>query len=78
MNNDMVNSPPHYQGEYKEIECVDAIRAQLGYTGFIAYLRGSIAKYNWRLMKKENPVEDARKLEWYSRKLVEVLKEGES
>lgn len=68
---DMVNSPPHYtQGG---IECIDGIRAQLGPEGFIAYLRGTIAAYNWRLMHKLNPPEDAKKMQWYSNKLVEAM-----
>lgn len=68
---DMVNSPPHYnQGD---IECIDAIQAQLSPEEFVGYLRGTIAKYNWRLMLKSNPHEDAQKMAWYQAKLIEVL-----
>lgn len=78
MSNDMVNSPPHYQGEYKDIECIDCIRAMLGRDGFIAFIRGQIIRYNWRVLNKQNPVQDAQKLAWYANKLEEVLKEGMS
>lgn len=68
---DMVNSPPHYnQGD---IECIDAIQAQLTEEEFVGYLRGTIAKYNWRLMLKSDPHEDAQKMAWYQAKLIEVL-----
>ncbi len=69
---DLVNSPPHYnQGD---VECIDAIRAQLTREEFIGYLRGTVAKYNWRLMLKDNPHEDARKMAWYQTKLIEALR----
>lgn len=68
---DMVNSPPHYnQGG---IECIEAIKAQLGIEGFVAYLRGTIAKYNWRLLHKFDPVEDASKMKWYQDRLIVEL-----
>jgi hypothetical protein len=68
---DMVNHPPHYT--FGGIECLDAIKAQLGKDGFIAFLRGQIAKYNWRLMHKSNPLEDAKKIQFYTNKLVNEL-----
>ena len=68
---DQVNHPPHYtQGS---IECIDAMEAMLGRDGFIAYLRGSIMKYNWRLLNKAGPAEDAAKLAWYNNRLLQVL-----
>lgn len=67
----MVDHPPHYtQGG---IECIDAIKAALGPEGFIAFLRGQVIKYQWRLPHKQNPSEDARKAEWYGRRLIEEL-----
>lgn len=71
---DMVNHPPHYnQGS---IECIDAMEAMLGREGFIAYLRGTIFKYNWRLLHKLDPVEDAKKLGWYNERLTKALAQG--
>ncbi len=71
---DMVNQPPHYQSE-DGLECIDAIRAALGRNGFIAFLRGQIIKYTWRLGKKGDAAEDHAKGMWYGDKLAEVLSE---
>lgn len=68
---DMVNQPPHYT--HGGIECIDAIKAQLGPEGFVSFLRGTIAKYNWRLMHKGASLEDAQKQQWYTNRLVEEL-----
>jgi len=68
---DAVNHPAHYnQGE---IECIDAIKSMLGQDGFIAYLRGNIAKYNWRLMHKGKALNDAKKIGWYQERLEQEL-----
>ncbi len=69
---DMVNHPPHYQSD-NGIECIDAIRAALGKEGFIAYCRGNVIKYSWRL--KSNPAEDQGKAAWYANKAKEALEE---
>lgn len=70
---DMVNHPAHYTAG--EIECIDAIAAALGREGFIAYLRGQVMKYTWRLGRKGDAGEDARKAEWYARVLAETLEQ---
>jgi hypothetical protein len=68
---DLVNHPPHYtQGA---VECIEAIESALGRDGFIAFLRGTIMKYTWRLEDKDSPLEDAKKCEWYLKRLIEVL-----
>jgi len=72
---DMVNHPAHYADNEMGIECIDAIRAALGKDGFIAFLRGQVIKYEWRLGKKADDVEDAQKAAWYANKLAEVLSE---
>ncbi len=69
---DAVNHPPHYtQGA---VECIDAIEAALGREGFIAFLRGQVIKYQWRLGHKGDAAEDAAKAHWYSQKLQSVYK----
>ncbi len=68
---DMINHPSHYI--FGGIECLDAIKGQLGTDGFIAFLRGQIAKYNWRIMHKNNSLEDAKKIQFYTNKLVDEL-----
>lgn len=64
---DMVNLPPHYTDG--DVECIDAIRSALGEAGFVAYCRGQIIKYTWRMGKKGAPAEDAAKAEWYAKVL---------
>lgn len=61
---DNILRPAHYQGE---IECIDAIKSQLGPAEWQGYLRGQVAKYNWRLGKKGNALEDAGKLLFYAK-----------
>lgn len=69
---DPVNHPAHYtQGA---IECIDAIAAQLGPEGFVAFLRGQLAKYNWRLLAKGDPAENLAKLRWYAERLATALR----
>lgn len=74
---DMVNHPPHYQTHDEpgvpDVECIDAIHAQLGREGFIAFLRGQVARYNWRVGRKDARPHEAKKAQWYMNKLVEVL-----
>lgn len=72
---DMVNHPPHYAETDNGVECIDAIRAALGREQFIGFLRGQVIKYQWRLGKKADSVEDNRKAIWYATKLDEVLNE---
>lgn len=66
---DKVNNPSHYtQGS---IECIDAMEAMLSRDEFIGYLRGNIFKYQWRY-KDKNGLEDLKKANWYSAKLLEL------
>jgi hypothetical protein len=64
---DLVKRPAHYNRG--GIECIDAIRAQLSDTEWQGYLRGQIAKYNWRLGAKDDVTQEAGKLLFYSRLL---------
>jgi len=60
---DSIN-PPHYQGA---VECIEAIESLgLGQD----YCRGNAIKYLWRLGKKGEPLEDARKAKWYIERLI--------
>ena len=67
-NNDMVNSPSHYN--QSGIECITAIQAALG-TNFKYYLQGNIMKYLWRFDYKGKPIEDLQKAQWYLNTLLE-------
>lgn len=72
--NDLVNHPPHYTQSH--IECIDAIEAELGKEGFIAYLRGNITKYIWRGPHK-NQLQDYKKAEFYLNRLIYTMKKEE-
>lgn len=64
---DIVNHPTHYiKGG---IECIDYIESRLDDVEFRGFLRGTMMRYADRLMDKENPPQDAAKLEWYAKKL---------
>lgn len=68
---DPVNHPSHYtQGS---VECIDAIASALGKEGFIAFLRGQVLKYTWRLAHKGSAAEDAAKAAWYQQRLIKEL-----
>mgnify|MGYP001180404201 CR=1 FL=1 len=73
---DNVNSPSHYtQGKTEAIDIIeDAISGapsvQLG------MLQGQVLKYLLRLWFKKNPLEDAKKAQWYLRRLINKLEEG--
>jgi hypothetical protein len=70
---DLVNSPSHYT--HGDIECIDAIRAMLGSEGFIAFLRGQVVRYQWRLLHKGNAKQDAEKAAWYADRLAQEIGE---
>lgn len=69
--NDAVERPSHYTSG--PVECLDAIASALGREGFVAFLRGQVIKYNWRLGRKDDPAQDAGKARFYAAKLEEVL-----
>lgn len=71
---DNVNHPEHYQSE-SGIECIDAIRAAVGYDGFVAHCRATAIKYAWRSGKKKAHAEDLRKAAWYLDKAASVIEE---
>lgn len=71
MADDVINRPSHYtQGG---VECIDAIEAALGPVGFVAFLRGQVIKYQWRLGLKDSALQDAGKAHWYSDRLQKTL-----
>ncbi len=64
---DNVNRPAHYASG--EIECIDAIRAQMSKEEYQGYLRGNVVKYMWRWRDKGG-VESLRKAKWYLERLI--------
>lgn len=64
-----VNSPSHYtEGE---IECIEAVEAQLTPEEYRGYLKGTLAVYMWR-EKHKNGFEDVLKAQWYMNRLVDL------
>ena len=68
---DPVNHPAHYT--HGGIETIDFIQAKLTPEEFRGYLKGNILKYGSRIGHKENDMQDAGKLAWYTNKLRTVL-----
>lgn len=55
-------NPSHYKGD---IECIDALRTCLTPEEFQGYCKGSALAYLWRHGKKDDPVQEANKANWY-------------
>jgi len=66
---DVVNHPSHYTDG--EIECIEAIEAQLTAEEYRGYLKGNIAKYVWR-EKYKGGTESLKKAQWYLTRLIEL------
>lgn len=64
-------NPDHYKTG--GIECIDAIRDALGYDGFIAYCRGQIIRYTWRLGKKDDALVEIGKAAVYAQWVKDTL-----
>jgi len=60
-------NPAHYSSG--DIECIDAIKAQMTQDEFLGYLRGNNIKYLWRYRQKGG-AEDLRKAQWYLNRLI--------
>ena len=70
---DRVNSPSHYtSGRMEAIDIIeDAISTAP--TPAKGLLQAQVLKYILRLWLKDSPVEDAKKAEWYLRRLIDSL-----
>ena len=66
---DMVNHPPHYQGE--GIECIDAMRAQTTAEEFRGHMKMCAVKYIWRERQKGGD-QSLEKAIWYLKKALEA------
>jgi hypothetical protein len=70
---DRVNSPSHYTGGSQEaivtieeaIEHAPSVKAGM--------LQAQVLKYLLRLWLKDNPLEDAKKAQWYLNRLIDCL-----
>lgn len=62
-----VNSPQHYQAS--NLECIDAIEAQMTPEEFRGFLKGNIIKYLWR-EKRKGGTTSLQKAQWYLERLL--------
>lgn len=70
---DMVNSPAHYN--QSSIECIDEMILVLGKQATADFCLGNVWKYRNRAPYKGNPIEDAKKADWYMMKYKELKDE---
>ena len=71
---DMVNSPPHYNKG--KIETIDYIVDALGEWEAVSYCQGNVIKYlSTRLFAKGNPIQEAKKAQWYLTKMIELMEQ---
>ena len=70
---DRVNSPSHYTAGKQEVIDVieDAIKTAPDTTQ--GMLQAQVLKYMLRLWLKDNPIEDAKKAEWYLKRLISKM-----
>ena len=72
---DMVNSPSHYNSG--NIECIEYLKDNLSWHGYLGYLEGNCKKYLHRFRYKNKPIEDLKKAQWYLERLIfEIETEG--
>ena len=70
---DRVNSPAHYtRGSQEAIDTIEEA-IQDAPTPTEGMLQGQVLKYLLRLWLKDNPVEDAKKAQWYLTRLIAKL-----
>ena len=70
---DRVNSPSHYtSGKQEVIDIIeDAIKDASSNTE--GMLQAQVLKYMLRLWLKDNPIEDAKKAQWYLNRLIDKM-----
>lgn len=67
---DAVERPAHYASG--DIECIDAIKAQMSAEEYAGYLRGNVVKYMWRWREKGG-AESLKKAKWYLERLIKEV-----
>lgn len=70
---DVVNHPKHYEGK---IECINAMIEARGVQEVKAFCLCNTFKYLWRLGKKDNALQEAKKAQWYLNKYIELTENG--
>ena len=70
---DRVNHPSHYTSGGQE--AIDTIEDAMNSAPSVqaGFLQGQVLKYLLRLWLKDNPLEDAKKAQWYLKRLIDKL-----
>jgi len=79
LDEDMVNSPPHYSKS--RIECIDAMASMAegaDMSSHASYCWQSVFKYLWRFPYKGKTVEDLEKAQYFLNRLIEEMKKGDT
>jgi hypothetical protein len=74
MSHDEIISPAHYA--FAEVECIDAIRAQMSKEELAGYYRGNVVKYLWRY-KTKGGLQDLKKAKVYLEWLIQHESTGD-
>jgi hypothetical protein len=70
---DRVNSPSHYtRGTQEAIDIIEEAIAEAP-SNKSAMLQAQVLKYLLRMWHKDNPLEDAKKAQWYLKRLISSL-----
>jgi hypothetical protein len=78
MTVDLVNSPPHYRyGRFEVIEILEEAVA-LAPDPVKGSLQYQVLKYLLRIWGKDNPLQDAKKAQWYLQRLIGNLEEEQA
>lgn len=70
---DYVNRPQHYAD--RKFEVIDVMKDTQDFARYVGYLEGCVIKYIMRWDKKDNPVQDLRKAQWYLERLIGEVEE---
>lgn len=73
---DAAVNPDHYK--FGKVECIDAIETILSPTEYRGFLRGTIMAYEWRLGRKDEPLQEFKKAQWYAQRLLKLLEDEHS
>ena len=76
---DKAVDPSHYMSD-KGFQAIDVMQeaTKEAKTGFMALLQGNAIKYLYRLWRKDNPLQDAKKARWYLDALIKELEKDEA
>ena len=70
----MIQNPAHYTGG--KTEAIDIIEDAISHASSVesGFLQGQVLKYMLRMWLKNNPLEDAKKAQWYLTRLIKQMR----